>query len=114
MSITYVGHAPGTPFDADKLAARGITIDTTSEKIGASVILTDGTNYLWVTLDEEKHIISAECYGLNDPDNIMDAIAWTMGVVMISEHTPGFWKLVHPEWNSPDDADSGSITAVKT
>jgi hypothetical protein len=54
--------------------------------------LTDGTNYMWAEISGRGFVSSITCYGKNDPNNILNAVAKEFDTDIISEHDAEFWE----------------------
>jgi hypothetical protein len=56
--------------------------------------LTDGHNYLWVSIDNETGLVALLLrYGANDPNKILNAITDVFDADIFSEHEPQFDQL---------------------
>jgi hypothetical protein len=74
-----------------RLEKRGIKVNN-DEDAGTNdkrQRLYDGKNYVWV-YDGERGP-GLVCYGVNDPDFILNAIADAFDTAIHSEHDPEFW-----------------------
>jgi hypothetical protein len=74
-----------------------LTPDTTEK----SRCLTDGRNYLWVYITEDRLVGGLSRYGMNAPGKILDAIAETFETEIFSEYEPQYWGFdTQEEWDA--------------
>jgi len=63
--------------------------------------LTDGRNYVWVSIAEDGLVASLSRYGANAPRKILHAIAETFDTEIFSEHEPQYWGYsTQEEWEA--------------
>src|SRR5262245_33091914 len=61
--------------------------------------LTDGTNYLWVSITEDGFVALLSRYGANAPSKILSAIREAFDTEIYSEYEPQFWGFdTEKEW----------------
>jgi hypothetical protein len=54
--------------------------------------LTDGTNYMSVEISKRGFVALMTCYGENDPNHILNAVAEEFDTDIASEHDADFWE----------------------
>jgi hypothetical protein len=69
----------------------GTSEDTSSEKHEAFKWLTDGHNYLSLSINDDGFIGTLERRGANAPGKILNAIAEAFDTDIVSEYEPQFW-----------------------
>jgi hypothetical protein len=84
--------------ELEKFEVREHVTPETSEQIRC---LTDGRNYLWVHLTEDRFVSCLSRYGLNAPGKILNAIAEALETEIFSEYEPQFWGFdTQEEWDA--------------
>lgn len=53
--------------------------------------LTDGRNFIWLSVSDDGHIVQLQIYGANAPGKILNAIADTFDIDIVSEYEPQYW-----------------------
>lgn len=63
--------------------------------------LSDGLNYLWVSIDDEGFVSGLTRYGFNVPNKILNAVAKVFDAEIVSEYEPQYWGFdTQEEWDA--------------
>src|SRR5262249_35520411 len=74
-----------------------LTNDTTKKR----KCLTDGRNYLWVSINDAGFVGNITRYGANAPSKILIVIAETFDTDIFSEYEPQYWDFdTKEEWDA--------------
>ncbi|MBR0719389.1 hypothetical protein [Bradyrhizobium liaoningense] len=85
----------------DRLENCGIREHVCTDTNERNRCLTDGRNYLWVSIADDGLVAELTRYGANAPSNILRAIAETFDTDIFSEHEPQFWGYsTREEWDA--------------
>jgi len=75
--------------------------DKTTEK---KRCLTDGRNYLWVSVNDEGLVAYISRYGGNAPGKILSAIAEAFDTDIVSEYQPQYWGFsTQEQWDAAEE-----------
>jgi hypothetical protein len=90
-----------------RLVEFGVREHVLKHKSDKERVLTDGRNYLAVSIDDNGLVGCITRRGLHAPDKILDAVAQAFDTDIVSEYEPQFWGFsTQKEWDAWHEAEA--------